>query len=278
MLQKHKMKKNHKGLHWICFALVGCCLLSMVGCGFGGAGAQKDGTHHVSPEELAFFKGQVERNVSNLSEQELEEAAKQYIREVNAVYWLGSELELCQPFDFETLQADWEKENADRENKRETGEVFYGPDVLSLEVYFPYQYSALQSDITRKILDERDEALVADARRYYEQNPDYFTKITSVTYQSTVDGETTEHTIPEEEFRFTGQSNPELMDFLSTAADGEDATLSAGENAYTVKRLGITTELMDFDENERMVVEMFVGQVRMGEWLEQIAQMHPVTF
>ena len=258
----------------------GLCLLAMLlsALWLAGCGAQKDQPHRVSPEEMDFFIAQVQRNVTSLSEEEQQQAAQNYIIEVNAVYWLGSELELCEPFDFERLQKDWEEENAQRESKRETGEVYYGPDVLSLEVYFPYQYSALQSDIVRTILDNRDDALVADARAFYDANPDFFTKLTSVQYETTMDGETTQDTIPAEEFRFYGQSNPQLMDFLSMAQDGEETVLTAGETEYTVKRLGVTTELVDFDENERMVVEMFLNYERMDQWLDQIAQAHPVVF
>ena len=270
-------RKNRKTRKWLAVLGAALLVLGLAACSTGGT-AQPGREHRVSPEEMDFFKGQIQRNVGNLSQEELEAAAQDYITQVNAVYWLGSELGLCEPFDFGVLQQDWEDENAQRESKRQTGEVYYGPDTLTLDVYFPYQYSALQSDIVRTILDRRDEALVADARAFYQANPDMFTQVTAVDYEIIQGGETTRHTIPAEEFRFYGQSNPLLMDFLSAAQDGEETVLTAGETEYTVKRLGVTTELLDFEENERTIVEIFLNQERMGQWLAQIAAEHPVLF
>ena len=264
---KYRFKKS------ITLAVLGLCLLVLAACGGQGQKPQQ-----ISQEEQAFFQGQVLRNVSNLSKEELQTAVQQVVGEVHAVYRLGSELGLCEPFDFAVLQQQWEQENASREQKRETGETYYGPDELSLDVYFPYQYSALQSDIVTKLLDERDADLVADARCYYEEHPEIFTQITAVTYEATMDGVTTAHTITAEEFRFYGQSNPQLMDFLAAAEDGEETILSTGDSEYTVRRTGVSTELLPFAENERIIVEMFLRHERLAQWLDQIAAAHELVF
>lgn len=278
MGQKKKTEKYRKNLRRLSVLILGICFMGIAACGKSHENAQEGEKRKADPEEIAFFQEQVERNVSDLSEEELEKATLQYMNEVNAVYWMGSELGICDPFDFSQLQKEWKEENQERESKEQSGEVYYGPDSLSLDVYFPYKYSALQSDIVREILDHRDEELVEDARKFYEENPEAFTKVTAVTYQSTVEGETTEYTITSDQFRAFGQSNPQLMDFLAMAEDGDEITINSGATEHLVKKLGVTTEKVAFEENERTVVEMFLSHERFAEWIQQIAEKHGVEF
>ena len=252
--------------------------MGMMACGKNDGAVQKSEKRKAGADEVEFFQEQVQRNVSNLSEEELRKTTLAYMNEVNAVYWLGSQLDLCEPFDFAQLQKECETENEDRESKKQSGEVYYGPDSLTLDIYFPYKYSALQSEIFQKILDERDKKLVADARKFYDKNPDIFTKLTAVTYEATTGGETTEHTITSDQFKAFGQSNPQLMDFLAIAEDGEKMTIDSGDAEYVVKKTGITTEKVEFEENERMVVEMFLNHEQFAKWIEQIAKRHEVEF
>ncbi len=232
----------------------------------------------ASAEEVAFFQEQVARSQGSLTAETLQGQTKQYINAVNAVYLLGSQLGICEPFDFAQLQQQHEAENADRQKKKQMGEVYYGPDSLSLTSFFQYQYNRIQADILTYLLDHRDEAMVQQARQFYEQNPKNFTRITQVRYEITQAGETTEYTLESDAFRSMGQSDPLLMDFLAQARDGEEICLGDGADQRTVKKLGTMTELLDFDENERLATEMYLLEDVMDALLAQIAQKNEVVF
>lgn len=232
----------------------------------------------ASVEEVVFFQEQVLRSQSNLPEETLQIQTKQYLNMVNAVYLLGNQLGICEPFDFAQLQMQQEAENAERQQKKQQGEVYYGPDSLSLTSFFQYQYNRMQADILTFLLDHRDEGMVQQARRFYEQNAKNFTRIKQVRYEITQAGETTEYTLESDAFRSMGQSDPLLMDFLAQASDGEKICFGEGADQRTVKKLGVTTELLDFDENERLATEMYLLEDVMDDLLAQIAQKNEVVF
>ena len=252
-------------------AALSLCFLGICGC----APAE---IRTAGAEESEFFREYIRKNTSQVSPDQLDQAAEQSLNEYQALTALGEELGICQPYSFEQLQADCEQENEERARKKQTGEVFFGPETLSLDSYFQYSYSALQADILTALLDGRDEAMVAQARAFYDENLDLFTRVASVRCVISENGITQEHVLQRDEFRALGQSDPVLMDFLSEAEDGEEAVLGSGEDARRVKRLGVTTELLDFNANERMIVETYLTAQWIPEWIGQYLDAHKIVF
>ena len=252
-------------------AALSLCLMGIGGCA-------PTEVRTAGAEESEFFREYVRKDNAELSPDQLDQAAEQSLNEYRALTALGEELGICEPYSFEQLQADCEQENEERAEKKQTGEVFFGPETLSLDSYFRYSYSALQADILTALLDGRDEALTAQARAFYDENLDLFTRVASVRCTISENGITQEHVFQRDEFRALGQSDPVLMDFLSEAADGEEAILGSGENTRQVKRLGVTTELLDFHANERMITETYLTAKWIPEWIGKYLDTHKIVF
>ena len=256
-----------------------CMILALVllltACG---AGSLTGRPRTASPEEAEFFRSYVRSDNPALSGDDLDLAAEKAANTFSATMELGSELGLCGHYSFEGLQQDWTKENEDRARKQQSGEVYYGPGQLSFESYFRYYYSTLQADLMTALLDGRDAGLVMQAREFYEENPEAFTRVASVRFRITENGTVREQTVGKDEFRALGQSDPMLMDFLSNAADGEETVLGEGESARHVVRLGVTMELMDFVSYERTIVEVYLTSRWIPEQLDLRIRDNPIVF
>lgn len=270
---QHDPVKFKSGILRFCAigAALSLCLLGIGGC----ASAE---IQQAGAEEAEFFREYIRSNNSRLSPDQLDQAAEQSLNEYCALTALGEELGVCELYSFEQLQADCAHENEERARKKQTGEVFFGPETLSLDNYFRYSCSSLQADILTELLDGRDDAMVSQARQYYSENPELFTRVASVRCTITENGQAQEYVFQKDEFRALGQSDPALMDFLSEAEDGEEAVLGSGDDTRRVRRLGVTTELLDFGAHERMITETYLTAQWIPAWTEQYIDAHKIVF
>ena len=209
----------------------------------------------VSAEEQAFFAELLRKD----GQDPTAEAVQQYAAEINATFYLGSRMDLCEPFTYETLRYRTEAENNDRAMKKLTGQLYYGPDAFSEVGYFEYRYSRLHSDMITWLADRRDDAMTQAARDFYDTHQEQFTGVKSVTYQITEDGVTKTKTMDNTLFRTMGQSDPALMDCLERSEIGEKTELTDG-TGRVVEKLEMETELLPFAEQERYVVEIWLAQ------------------
>ena len=235
--------------------------------------AALDAGRTVTQEEYDFFAGVAAKQGIG----EDADSVKAYIGSINAEFYLGSQLGLCEPFDYASFQYRTQAENNDRAMKKLAGQVYYGPDSFTEESYFEYLHSCLRSDILTWLVDHRDEDMVRRAEAFFHENEERFAPITSVTYEITEDGVTETKTMENTVFKTMGQSDPTLMDFLSQAQDGEETVLNDG-TGRRVKRIGITTELASFASQERFVVEIWLMQEVMDELIAAIAQNSGLVF
>ena len=91
-------------------------------------------TRMISEKEFEFYRYFVERDLqNNASENEVIEKVKEYAGKVNAIFFLGNKLGLCEPYSFEALELRMEQENQSRKIKLENGEIIYGPEQFSIE-------------------------------------------------------------------------------------------------------------------------------------------------
>lgn len=233
----------------------------------------------VTREEYEFYRELVRQNAaSDVSEAELDKAAKTYIDEVSAKFYLGSKLNICEVYSFDAMKLRMEMENTDRKVKKAEGEVFYGPTEFTLETYFKYIYSNLESDLLRYLVSNADEEIISQAKKYYDGNPDAFTNVSSVTYRSTQNGAVTEKTIQRDEFKNMQKTDSELMDFFSNAEVGSKATVGSGETEAEVEVLNIGYETMDFEENSAEIVQYFIEEKLMPGYLSLIAENNPLVY
>lgn len=220
----------------------------------------------ISAEEYEFFAKLARKQGRGEDEADV----KAYIGEINAEFYLGSRMEVCEPFDYAVFQYRTQAENTDRAMKKVNGQVYYGPDSFTEESYFEYIYSRLRSDILTWLVDNRDRDMERAAHRFYEAHKDQFTGIKTVTYEVTEDGVTEKKVMENTEFRTMGQSDPTLMDFLESAQVGDEKLLPDG-TGRTVRKLDITTDLMPFQGQERYVVELWLVEDVLDELIHTIA-------
>ncbi|MGN0306396.1 MAG: hypothetical protein ACI4D2_09615, partial [Lachnospiraceae bacterium] len=101
-------------------------------------------TRKISREEYDFYAYFVTRELpEEISPKELERRIRDYANEVNAVFYLGNRLNLCEPYSLELLQMRMEQENDSRRLKQERKEVIYGLEEFTLETYFQYEMARL---------------------------------------------------------------------------------------------------------------------------------------
>lgn len=233
----------------------------------------------VAQEEYEFYEYFVKRNVTDtITEKEFKEQVKKYANEVNAVFYLGNKLNLCEPYSFELLQIRMEQENDIRKVKKEKGEAIYGLEQFNLQNYFQYTLDNLELDIIEYILQNADEAIVDDAEAYFERNKASFKVRESVVYESTIDGETNEVTAAREELNFMGKSDMGLADFLETAEIGEEYedTLNGSQRKVVVKE--ITYYEPEFKENESAMIQNYIQAELYPELIETVAKNNQVEF
>ena len=125
----------------------------------------------ISEEELEFYKYFVERELPQPVEEEtLLALTKEYANKVNAAFYLGNKWGLCEPYSFENLKLRMEQENLERKVKLEEGEVIYGLEEFSLEIYFEYVMDNLELSLKTELEAKADAEIMNLAKTYYEKN------------------------------------------------------------------------------------------------------------
>ena len=227
----------------------------------------------VSKDEQAFFADLLRKQGQDSGD----ETVQQYVAKINAAFYLGSRMELCEPFSYEALCYRTEAENNDRAMKKLTGQLYYGPDSFSVAGHFEYRYNRLYSDMITWLADRRDDAMIQASYDFYQAHKEQFTGVKSVTYRITEDGFTETKTMDNTMFRTMGHSDPSLMDFLERSEIGEITELTDG-SGRTVEKLGMETELMSFTEHERYIVEIWLTQEVLDALIGAIAAHTTLVF
>lgn len=233
----------------------------------------------VGQEEYDFYEYFVKRDSSNdMTEEELDEKIREYANKVNAVFFLGNKLNLCEPYSFELLRMRMEQENDNRRVKKENGEPVYGLEQFNLQNYFQYVLENLEINIVYYISDNADQAIVKQAREYYESDKETNKAREGVVYEVTMDGKSEVVTVDRTELNFLGKSDMGLADFLERAEVGETyEDVQNGSNREVVVK-EITYYESDFSENKTAVIQSYVRTEVYPELIQKIAKNNPVEF
>lgn len=233
----------------------------------------------VAQEEYNFYTELVKRDLTqDLSEEDLEAQVKEYINTVNATFYLGNQLGLCESYSFHGLQIQMQHENDSRKIKKEKGEPIYGLEQFDLTSYFQYVMSNLEVDLVDYLVKHADNTLIAQAKAYFEANAEAYREVASITYNVTENGKTTLHTVSQEEVRTLQNQDGELFDFLEEAEQGD---LFTYEVAGSERRVGVVSiEYRDtvFEESKSAILRDFIqGQVY-ENLIATVAKNNPVEF
>lgn len=233
----------------------------------------------VGTEEYDFYSGLVRRNLpEETDEEEAEEKIRTYINEVNAAFYLGNRLELCEPYSFELLKLRMEQENDARKIKLEKGEAVYGLQQFQLETYVQYVLDHLETGIIAYIEENADQELISLAREYYDANRELFRFRKSVTYETDEDGVTEEQTAEREQMNFLGKSDKELADFLETADIGDIFEREQGEVHQRFILTNICYDEKNFEEDQDIIVSYYIQSELYPALIKKIAGNNPVEF
>lgn len=236
-------------------------------------------TRVVKQEEYEFYQYFVERNIgTEISSEEMDEKVKAYINEVNAVFYLGNQYGLCEPYSFELLKLRMEQENESRKVKQKEEEVVYGLTEFTLETYFQYVYTNLETDIQDYLADNSGGQMIQDAKNWYEDSMKDSQIVESITYQVTQDGVTEKLVADQTQLKFLGKADMGLADFLSTAKvnDRYEDDQTGSYREIVVLDIQYTKE--EFEGNELAVIADYIRQKVYPMVIEQVKEQNPVEF
>lgn len=242
-------------------------------------GSYRGYTRVISKEEYDFYKYFVERDLPEpVSDEALDELVKAYAGKVNAAFYLGNKLGLCEAYSFEALQLRMEQENAARQVKLQQGEAVYGLEQFNLQTYFQYTMDNLETSLHQYLEENADQEILKQAEKYYEENEEIFRSRESVTYNMSVNGATETVTADGEQLSMLGKSDPGLADFLTAAEIGEiySDLQNYQERQIVLKDIVYSEE--GFENNKELVLYRYVRYKLYESIIEQVAENNPVEF
>lgn len=236
-------------------------------------------TRVISEEEMEFYRYFVERDLPNdTDENEITEKVKEYANEVNAIFYLGNKLGFCEPYSFDALKLRMEQENTERKISLEQGEVVYGLEEFSLEIYFQYVMDNVESDLQSFLEENADEGIYSRAETYYQEHEEEFIYRKEVTYEQTLDGVTQTLTADVDTLSLLGKTDTAMADFLQMAESGEiyEDTTEEGERRILLKE--ITYSDKGYENNVEMALYRVVRDELYDEVIKTVAMNNPVSF
>lgn len=227
-------------------------------------------TRSVSAEEYEFYYNLTKRDLpANTDPTEIEEKAKEMAGRSIAEFSLGQKMGICQPYSFESLQRNMEKENDQRKIKKENGEVIYGPEEFDLITYYNYVTSNLEIDAVDYIAANADDTMLQNAEAYFEEHREDYRPISSIRYTITENEKTEEKTLLQEDMRTLERLDGELFEFLYYGEVGDTMEYFYGDALRTAKILAIEKEDPDFASAQAAALEDYVSKVYYEELVQK---------
>lgn len=236
-------------------------------------------TRVISKDEYDFYEYFVERDLpEEVSAEELDELVKEYAGKVNAAFYLGNQLDLCEPYSFEALQLRMEQENALRQVKLQQGEVVYGLEQFTLRTYFQYTMDNLQASLQQYLEENADKEILEMAEAYYEEHKEEFRNRVEVVYEVTVDGVTETLTADVDMLSILGKTDAGLADFLGIAEIDDTYKDVKNYQERTVVLKEVTYSEEGYENNADMALYRMVRNELYENVIENAAQNNPVEF
>lgn len=233
----------------------------------------------IGQEEYDFYTYFVKREVSEeLSTQELEKKIKDYANEINALFYLANKQGLCEPYSYENLKMRMEQENELRKLKKEKGETFYGPEQFTLEQFFQYTKDITEASLRTYIEGWVDDAVMENAKIYYEENKEKFQIREAVTYKVTQNDITETITADRAQLNILANAEPALADFLEAGQENEqyEDVQSDGKRMVIIQEIRYNED--GFDANREAAVSAYIQQQLYPQLLQIVAENNPVSF
>lgn len=233
----------------------------------------------VEAEEYEFFKKLVDRDLAeDVTEEELDALTRKKVNRVNAEFMLAAQMDLCNPYSFESFQRDMENENNQRKLKKEKGEVFYGPEEFNLITYYNYISGNLKLDMVTFITENADSAVMDGARKYFEENSEKYLSIEKINYLLTEDEKSEELSLKREDMSTLEKTDSTLFEFLYYGEAGDIMEYLHSGRKRSVQLISVEYEELTFKNNMERAVRDYITNVYLENWIQTIEENWPVEF
>ena len=231
----------------------------------------------ISKEEYEFYTYLAGRDLpSDMEESVKEEKILQYANEVNAVYYLGNYLGLCEPYSFSVLQKKMEEENLNRRKRLEKNEPVYGLKQFELTSYFQYTLDNLEIEIINYLTQQEDNELKKNAEKYYDDNQEAMIYRARVTYQVEAEGKVREETATREELLRRVKVEGPYAEFLLSAEVGEKYKKTDDGITSVITIVKIEEETSQYKQAPELYLKHYILDQIYPELIQQISKNNPV--
>lgn len=236
-------------------------------------------THVVSQEEVEFYRYFVERDLPNdISEEEIALRTDEYIKYVNAIFYLANKWGISEPYSFELLELRMQQENQQRKIKIESGEVVYGLQQFTLETYFQYRLSNLETDLCQYLEQNIDKEILQLAKKYYKENKEKFRYRTKVTYELMVDNKSEIISVDASQLNLLGKTDGALADFLLLGEIGQSyEDVFNGKTRKVVLR-GIIFNEDGFENSKEIIIYKYIREELLDMIIKRITVNNPIEY
>lgn len=234
----------------------------------------------VTQAEYDFFYDLVKRDLyAAEGEADVDRLTRDYVNKVNAKFYLGSRLGLCEPYDFAVMQLRMEQENAVRKAEKESGGTVYGVTQYTLSSYFNYLDSNLETKIVDYLVEHADQPMLDRAEEYYNAHPDSFTYLASLTYTMERGGQTATETLDSAGLRTLQKTDEALGEFLASAQPGEALNYEDADGSLCRATLVETVyETPAFADASSSALRTWLNAEVADGLYETVARNNPVSF
>lgn len=231
----------------------------------------------VSQEEYDFFREIAED--SRPAGEDADMYTKAYINRVNAKFYLGSRMGLCDPFDYAAMKLRTEQENTIRAAKVADGQTVYGVTGFTPASYFRYVEADLDAAIVTYMKDHVDKGMEEQAEDYFNAHSDAFLQLESITYQVEENGKRETVTAERATLRNMENSDGTLSDFLYSAQPGDSMDYQTPEGVERrVTLVETATQMPTFDEARDAALDAWLRAEVLDGLYATIAENNPVQF
>lgn len=227
----------------------------------------------VDAEEADFYKELYKRehgnvNTENISKEEL----LKFISGYHAEFYLAQYFDIREDATFAGVKNQWEEENTSRQEKKQKGEIFYGPVEYELTDYFEYIYSNLKLKNMEALVAVEDEALIAAAEAYYEENSETYDDLMGVTCHLS-DGERSEEKVfTYDEIQSLQKTNEAVLNFIIEAEIGASMEYQNGDRTVTLTLISKEIDHREFEELQGVIMKDYVQREYYEGFIDEIVE------
>ena len=133
-------------------------------------------------------------------------------------------------------------------------------------------------DIISSMTANADQALLRQAKKFYEDNAEAFKIKESVVYELTADGRSETVTADREQLDFMGKADMALADFLEAAEAGDTYEDVQNERRREVLVKEVHYAETDFEANPEAAAESYIRTELLPQLIEKIAKNNQAEF